>query len=346
MTARLSELQELLADGDLWNDAERAQALLREQKDLETKRDRLAIPAKFVRDAEELIELGEMEGDSSVQTDIQHVIGEAAHVLDQMEFARMLSGERDSAPAIITINAGAGGTESQDWAQMLLRMYIRYCERQGFKIEELDRQDAEDAGIKSVTLEITGDYAYGLLKSESGVHRLVRISPFDSNARRQTSFAAVFVYPDIEEDIAIEVNESDLKVDTFRASGAGGQHVNKVSSAVRMTHIPTGIVVACQAERSQHKNRDKALKMLKARLYDMEVQARTADKKAIEDTKQDISFGSQIRNYVMHPYQLVKDLRTDEETSNVNAVMDGEIDAFIKAFLLAQPGVAGATAAA
>jgi len=342
MTARLSELQELLADGDLWNSAERAQTLLKEQKDLETKRDRLAIPTKLVVDAAELIELGEMEGDNSVQTDIQAVLTQAVDVLDQMEFQRMLSGERDSAPAIITINAGAGGTESQDWAQMLLRMYLRYCERKGFKIEELDRQDAEDAGIKSVTLEITGEYAYGLLKSESGVHRLVRISPFDSNARRQTSFAAVFVYPDIEEDIQIEVNEADLKVDTFRASGAGGQHVNKVSSAVRMTHIPTGIVVACQAERSQHKNRDKALKMLKARLYDMEVQSRTADKQAIEDTKQDISFGSQIRNYVMHPYQLVKDLRTDEETSNIGAVMDGEIDAFIKAFLLAQPSVAGA----
>ena len=346
MTARLSELQELLAEGDLWNDAERAQALLKEQKDLESRRDRLAVPVKAVADAAELIELAEMEGDQSVQPDIAAALDEALHVLDHMEFERMLSGERDHAPAILTINAGAGGTESQDWAQMLLRMYLRYAERQGFKIEELDRQDAEDAGIKSVTLEITGDYAYGLLKSESGVHRLVRISPFDSNARRQTSFAAVFVYPDIEEDIAIEVKESDLKVDTFRASGAGGQHVNKVSSAVRMTHLPTGIVVACQAERSQHKNRDKALKMLKARLYDMEVQARTADKRAIEDTKQDISFGSQIRNYVMHPYQLAKDLRTDEETSNVGAVMDGDLDRFIKAFLLAQPGVAAENATA
>jgi len=346
MTARLSELQELLAEGDLWNDAERAQALLKEQKDLESKRDRLAVPTRAVTDAAELIELAEMEGDQSVQPDIAAALDEAQRVLDHMEFERMLSGERDGAPAILTINAGAGGTESQDWAQMLLRMYLRWAERQGFKIEELDRQDAEDAGIKSVTLEITGEYAYGLLKSESGVHRLVRISPFDSNARRQTSFAAVFVYPDIEEDIEIEVKESDLKVDTFRASGAGGQHVNKVSSAVRMTHIPTGIVVACQAERSQHKNRDKALKMLKARLYDMEVQARTADKKVIEDSKQDISFGSQIRNYVMHPYQLVKDLRTDEETSNVQAVMDGDLDRFIKAFLLAQPGVAGDNAAA
>lgn len=344
MTARLSELEELLAEGDLWNDAARAQELLKEQKELETRRDRLAIPTKLVGDAAELIELAEMEGDQSVQSDIQGVLDEASTVVESMEFQRMLSGERDNSPAIITINAGAGGTESQDWAQMLLRMYLRYCERKGFKVEELDRQDAEDAGIKSVTLEVTGEYAYGLLKSESGVHRLVRISPFDSNARRQTSFAAVFVYPDIEEDIQIEVKESDLKVDTFRASGAGGQHVNKVSSAVRMTHIPTGIVVACQAERSQHKNRDKALKMLKARLYDMELQQRTADKKVIEDSKQDISFGSQIRNYVLHPYQLAKDLRTDEETSNVGAVLDGALDPFIKAFLLAQPGVSGEAA--
>jgi len=345
MTARLSELESLLADGELWNVAERAQTLLKEQKDLESKLGRLAIPTKLTTDAAELIELGEMEGDSSVQTDIQATLDEAFGVLDQMEFERMLSGERDNAPAILTINAGAGGTESQDWAQMLLRMYLRYAERKGFRVEELDRQDADDAGIKSVTLEISGDYAYGLLKSESGVHRLVRISPFDSNARRQTSFAAVFVYPDIEEDIEIEINESDLKVDTYRASGAGGQHVNKVSSAVRLTHIPTGVVVACQAERSQHKNRDKAMKMLKARLYDIEVQARTAEKKLVEDTKQDISFGSQIRNYVLHPYQLAKDLRTDEETSNVSAVLDGEIDRFIKAFLLAQPGVSDGAAA-
>ncbi len=341
MTARLSELAEVLAVGDLWNDAERAQTLLKEQKDLETKMARLAVPIKLVEDAAELIELGEMEGDNSVQVDIIAVLDQAEHGLDRMEFARMLSGERDMAPAIITINAGAGGTESQDWALMLLRLYLRYAERNGFKVEELDRQDAEDAGIKSVTLEITGDYAYGLLKSESGVHRLVRISPFDSNARRQTSFAAVFVYPDIEEDIKIDISESDIKMDVYRASGAGGQHVNKTSSAVRLTHIPSGVVVACQAERSQHKNRDKAMKMLKARLYDIEVQARQAVLKVVEDQKQDISFGSQIRNYVLHPYQLVKDLRTDHETSNVNAVLDGEIDDFVKAFLIAQPAVSG-----
>jgi len=341
MTARLSELAEVLADGNLWNDAERAQTLLKEQKDLETKMARLAVPIKLVADAAEFIELGEMEGDNSVQADIIAVLDQAERGLDRMEFARMLSGERDMAPAIITINAGAGGTESQDWALMLLRLYLRYAERNGFKVEELDRQDAEDAGIKSVTLEITGDYAYGLLKSESGVHRLVRISPFDSNSRRQTSFAAVFVYPDIEEDIKIDISESDIKMDVYRASGAGGQHVNKTSSAVRLTHIPSGVVVACQAERSQHKNRDKAMKMLKARLYDIEVQARQAVLKVVEDQKQDISFGSQIRNYVMHPYQLVKDLRTDHETSNVNAVLDGEIDEFVKAFLIAQPAVSG-----
>ena len=246
----------------------------------------------------------------------------------------MLSGPRDSAPAILTINSGAGGTESQDWAEMLLRMYLRYCERKGWQVELLDRQDADDAGIKSATLQVTGEYAYGLLKSESGVHRLVRISPFDSNARRQTSFAACFVYPDNEEEIDIVVNEADIKMDTYRASGAGGQHVNKVSSAVRLTHIPSGVVVACQAERSQHKNRDKAMKMLKARLYDIEQQKRDAEKNVIEGNKSDNSFGSQIRNYVLHPYQLVKDLRSGWETSNVQAVLDGELDPVIKSYLL------------
>jgi peptide chain release factor 2 len=223
----------------------------------------------------------------------------------------MLSGERDVADAIVTINPGAGGTASQDWAQMLYRMYLRWCDKKGYKVEILDQQDAEDAGIKSVTLEVRGEYAYGLLKGESGVHRLVRISPFDANARRQTSFAACYVYPDTEEDIAIEINEGDIKMDVYRSSGAGGQHVNKTSSAVRLTHIPSGVVVACQAERSQHKNRDKALKMLKARLYDIEVNKRNAEKQSLEDTKQDISFGSQIRSYVLQPYQLAKDLRTD-----------------------------------
>ena len=341
MEARLSELSDLLAEQGLWDDAARAQALLKEQKDAETKIARLAVPAKSVEDAAELIELGEMEGDQSVQVDIQAALDEGLAMLERMEFQRMLSGERDVADAIVTINPGAGGTESQDWAQMLYRMYLRWCDKKGFKVEILDQLDAEDAGIKSVTFEVHGEYAYGLLKGESGVHRLVRISPFDANARRQTSFAACYVYPDTEEDIAIEINEGDIKMDVYRSSGAGGQHVNKTSSAVRLTHIPSGVVVACQAERSQHKNRDKALKMLKARLYDIEVNKRNAEKQSLEDTKQDISFGSQIRNYVMQPYQLAKDLRTDHETSNVNAVLDGDLDGFIKAFLLAQPGVGG-----
>ncbi|MFO0747686.1 MAG: peptide chain release factor 2 [Myxococcota bacterium] len=334
MDARLSELSEVLATPGLWDDAERAQTLLKEQKDLETKRDRLAIPKSKMESAAMLIELAEADGDNSVQADIAAELDVAEAEIAAMEFERMLSGPRDSAPAILTINAGAGGTESQDWAEMLLRMYLRYIERKGWKVEMLDRQDAEDAGIKSVTLQVDGEYAYGLLKSESGVHRLVRISPFDSNARRQTSFAACFVFPDTEEDIDIQINENDLRIDTYRASGAGGQHVNKVSSAVRIVHNPTGIVVQCQAERSQHKNRDKAMKMLKARLYDMEMAKRDAEKAAIEGQKSDIAFGSQIRNYVLHPYQLVKDLRSNWETSNVQAVLDGELDGVVKSFLL------------
>jgi len=318
----------------LWDQAERAQALLKEQKDLETKRDRLKVPADKLESAAMLIELAEADGDNSVQGDIAAEVDEAEAHIARLEFERMLSGERDSAPAILTINAGAGGTESQDWAEMLFRMYLRYCEKKGWKVEILDRQDADDAGIKSVTLQIEGEYAYGLLRGESGVHRLVRISPFDSNARRQTSFAACFVYPDTEEDIQIEINENDLRIDTYRASGAGGQHVNKTSSAVRIVHNPTGIVVQCQAERSQHKNRDKAMKMLKARLYDLEMSKRDAEKAAVEGNKQDNSFGSQIRNYVLHPYQLVKDLRSSWETSNTQAILDGDLDNVIKSVLL------------
>lgn len=246
----------------------------------------------------------------------------------------MLGGEHDNANAILTVNAGAGGTDSQDWAEMLFRMYTRYCERQGWEVELLDSQEADDAGIKSGSIAVAGEYAYGMLKSEAGVHRLVRISPFDSNARRHTAFAACYVYPDIEDDIEVEVNEADLRVDTFRASGAGGQHVNKTSSAIRIVHNPTGIVVQCQAERSQHKNRAKAMKMLKARLYDLEMQKRNAQRDAVEANKQEIAFGSQIRNYVLHPYQIVKDLRTEHETSNVQAVLDGDIDGFVKAYLL------------
>lgn len=258
--------------------------------------------------------------------------------LDDLEFRSFLSNEEDASNAILAIHPGAGGTESQDWASMLLRMYLRWAERHGFQTDIMDYQSGDEAGMKSATVEIKGPYAYGYLKSESGVHRLVRISPFDANKRRHTSFASVFVYPETAENINIEIKPDDLKVDTFRASGAGGQHVNKTSSAVRMTHLPTGIVVQCQSERSQHKNRESALKVLKARLYQKALEEERAKLAAVEASKKKIEWGSQIRSYVFQPYNLVKDHRTDFETSNVNAVMDGEIDEFIHAFLSHREG--------
>lgn len=246
----------------------------------------------------------------------------------------MLSGENDRAEAILNINAGAGGTEAQDWASMLMRMYLRYCESQGLKTQIVDYQAGEEAGIKSATFTVAGDYAYGLLAAEIGVHRLVRISPFDSNQRRHTSFASVFVYPDIENEIEIEVLDKDLRVDTYRAGGAGGQHVNKTDSAVRLTHIPTGIVVQCQNERSQLQNRAMAMKILKARLYERELQQRRAASDAIEASKMDIAWGSQIRSYVLHPYRMVKDHRTDHEAGDALAVLDGKLQPFIESFLM------------
>lgn len=294
-----------------------------------------------IRDNLELIEMGEAEGDADVVKDAEAALNDLKVEAARRQVETLLSGEADANDCFVEIHSGAGGTESQDWANMLLRMYTRWAERRGFKVETMEIHDGEEAGIKSATIQIKGHNAYGWLKTESGVHRLVRISPYDSQARRHTSFSSAWVYPVIDDAINIEILDSDLKVDTYRSSGAGGQHVNTTDSAIRITHVPTGIVVACQAERSQHKNRDKALKMLKARLYDIELQKRQAQKQAVEDAKQDISFGSQIRNYVLHPYQLVKDLRTDHETSNVGAVLDGEIDAFVKSFLIAQPAVTG-----
>ncbi len=308
--------------------------MLREQNEIKAKLERVEQPSTWLEDTEVLIELGEMENDKSVESEIKGTLDRVAAALDQMEFTRMLSGEHDSADALITINAGAGGTEGQDWAEMLFRMYVRYCERAGWTVEVLDRQDADEAGIKSASISVRGDYAYGMLRAEAGVHRLVRISPYDASARRHTSFAACFVFPDIADDIEVEINDADLRIDTYRASGAGGQHVNKTSSAIRITHMPSGIVVQCQSQRSQHKNKASAMKVLKARLYEMERQARDEERNALESSKQDIAFGSQIRSYVLHPYRMVKDLRTSEETSNVDAVLDGDLDAFIKAFLL------------
>jgi peptide chain release factor 2 len=264
--------------------------------------------------------------------------GQALEALDQEvqagEIKKMLGGEHDRRNAIITIHPGAGGTESQDWAEMLLRMYLRWMERRGFKREVLDYQPGEEAGLKSATLTVTGDYAYGLLSAEAGVHRLVRISPFDQAARRHTSFASVYVWPELPDDVDVGIEEKDLRIDTYRSSGAGGQHVNVTDSAVRITHIPSGIVVSCQNERSQHRNRDSAMAVLKARLFDLRLKEQQARLQQISGAKKEIAFGSQIRSYVLHPYQLVKDHRTKEQVGDVNRILDGDIDVFIKSFLM------------
>ena len=285
-----------------------------------------------------LIELAEEEGDEGMVDDGVAALADLAKRADRDKVAALLSGEADASDCYIEINSGAGGTESNDWAEMLARMYARWAERRGFKVELIDRHAGEQAGIKSCTYLIKGENAYGWAKTESGVHRLVRISPYDSNARRHTSFTSVWVYPAIDDDIEIEVNEKDLKIDTYRSSGAGGQHVNTTDSAVRITHIPTGIVAACQNERSQHKNRATAMKMLKARLYEAELQKREAEAAATQASKTDIGWGHQIRSYVLQPYQMVKDLRTNVETSDTQGVLDGDLDAFMGAALAARVG--------
>ena len=298
--------------------------------------DRLHHVGTLCEDAEVMIELAEDEPAGLAEA--AAALDEANGIVEKMEFQRMLGGPHDGANCFISVNAGAGGTESQDWADMLLRMLSRYCDSKGWRVEISDLQDGDEAGIKSATLRIEGEYAFGYLKAENGVHRLVRISPFDAQKRRHTSFASVAVLPELDDDIDIEINDSDLRVDTYRSSGAGGQHVNKTDSAVRLTHIPTGIVVACQAERSQHKNRSKALKLLQARLYERELEKRTEERDALYAGKSKIDFGSQIRSYVLQPYQMVKDLRTQHETSNTQAVLDGDLDGFIEAFLLKHSG--------
>jgi peptide chain release factor 2 len=325
-------------DPSFWTDQNAAQLLMQQRTQLLNKIQLVENEERALSDAETMIELAvEMSDEDSLKEALQMLnVSEAR--LKTAEMARMLSGEFDGSDAIVNINAGSGGTESQDWASMLMRMIVRYAERKGFEVSVNDIQDGEEAGIKSVSLEIKGQYAYGLLKAETGVHRLVRISPFDSNKRRHTSFSSIFVLPVIDDSIEIDIKEGDLRVDTYRASGAGGQHVNRTDSAVRLTHIPTGIVVACQAERSQHKNRDKAMKLLRARIYEKEIREREAKMADVHATKRAIDFGSQIRSYVMQPYQLVKDVRTDHETSNVQGVLDGDIDGFITTFLLANAG--------
>lgn len=287
-----------------------------------------------LEDAQVLIELGEEGEDEETLAEVRGMLPDLEKKLGQMEFARMLSGEHDANNAIVSINAGAGGTEAQDWAEILLRMYLRWCERKGFTAEITEYQPGDEAGTKGVTFTVSGAYAYGYLKAEKGIHRLVRISPFDSNARRHTSFCSVFVFPELADEVDVEILDKDLKVDTYRASGAGGQHVNKTDSAIRITHTPTGIVVSCQNQRSQHKNRSTAMKQLKARLYELELEKKESEAETLGGEKKEIGWGSQIRSYVLHPYRMVKDHRTGYEVGNTDAVLDGDLDGFIEAYLL------------
>jgi peptide chain release factor 2 len=297
-------------------------------------------------DAAELIAMAEAEGDAAMVADGTTTLQALAEDAKRREIESLLAGEADANDAYLEINAGAGGTEAQDWAEMLMRMYMRWAEQHGYKVQLIESTEGEQAGFKSVTLRISGPNAYGWLKTEAGVHRLVRISPFDANARRQTSFASVWVYPVVDDTIEIEINEGDLKIDTYRASGAGGQHVNKTESAIRITHLPTGIVVACQTDRSQHRNRATAMGMLKARMYEAELQRREAASSAVESAKTAIGWGHQIRSYVLAPYQLVKDLRTGIETGNPAAVLDGDLDEFMAAALAARVGATRSEASA
>lgn len=319
---------------NFWDNQERAQLILKEitsRKNWVEAWEKLESQAG---DAEILLEMLAEEADPQTGLEIEDELKTLRTGVEALEFRRMLSDPDDEKDAILTIHPGAGGTESQDWAQMLMRMYIRWVEQNDFAYHILDFQSGDEAGIKSVTIEVQGEYAYGYLKAEAGVHRLVRISPFDANKRRHTSFASVFVFPEVKDDIEININQADLRVDTYRASGAGGQHVNKTNSAIRITHIPSGIVVQCQSERSQHMNRESAMKVLKARLYQLKKDQEQERLAKIEKNKKDISWGSQIRSYVFHPYNMVKDHRTGVETSNTQAVMDGTLNDFIKSFLM------------
>jgi peptide chain release factor 2 len=323
-----------MAEPSFWGDQKAAQGVLQRRKRVEGDLTLLKRLQTQEDDAQVLADW--LAGGEDVASDFQAALDALAATVESCEFQKMLGGEHDRANAILTINAGAGGTDSQDWAEMLLRMYLRWCDRHGFKKDIVEIQAGEEAGIKSATVIVTGEYAYGYLAAEAGVHRLVRISPFDSNARRQTSFASVFAWPEIDDSIEIEVQDKDLRIDTYRSSGAGGQHVNVTDSAVRITHLPTGIVVSCQNERSQIRNRDVGMKILKARLYELELQKRREKLDAVEAGKKDIAFGSQIRSYVLHPYRMVKDHRTKHETGNPERVLDGDLDDFIKATLVAK----------
>ena len=330
----IQELEAKIAEPGFWNDGETAQKILRSRTVKEKAVEGWDRLTRQMEDIRILIELGSEAEDGETLAEVGRLNDELEKGVAAAEFQKMLSGPHDSHSCFVSINAGAGGTESQDWAEMLLRMYIRYCERKRWKTEITDYQGGDVAGVKGVTFSVSGEYSYGYLKAEAGIHRLVRISPFDSNARRHTSFASVFVFPEIEDDIDVKVVESDLRVDTYRSSGAGGQHVNTTDSAVRITHIPSGIVVACQTERSQHLNKATAMRVLRAKLFEREIREREAQAAEISGEKREIGWGSQIRSYVLHPYKLVKDLRTGVETGNPDAVLDGELEEFIVAYLM------------
>jgi len=329
---RLVEVVQLLEDPAVWNDAPRAQELGKERRSLEAVVDTIRNVDQGLRDANELFDMAREEGDEGTLESIGQDSEQLEKAVADLEFRRMFAHPMDPNNCFIDIQAGSGGTEAQDWAAMLLRMYVRYCERKGFKVEVLEESEGEVAGLKSASLKISGDYAFGFLRTETGVHRLVRKSPFDSNARRHTSFSSVFVYPEVDDSIEVEINPADLRIDTYRASGAGGQHINKTDSAVRITHLPTNIVVQCQNDRSQHKNRAEAMSMLKARLYELELRKRNEEKQAMEDAKTDIGWGHQIRSYVLDQSR-IKDLRTNYEVGNTQAVLDGDLDDFISASL-------------
>ncbi len=341
---RIEELESLAAAPTFWDDQSRAQEVLKETAACKNAVDSWDAQSQKLSDALVLLDLAVEADDVDSVREAEAAAAEVRQSLDDLEFRRMLSGEYDGGGAVVQIKPGAGGVDAADWAQMLFRMLLRYSERNGWKVEILEEQPAEEAGIKSATVVVNGDYAYGLLKAETGVHRLVRISPFDANARRQTSFAAVAVTPDIDEDVEIDIDEGDLRIDVYRAGGAGGQHVNKTESAVRITHLPTGVVVTCQNERSQHKNKARAFKVLRSRLYDLRKREQDAKAAAAAKDKKGIEWGSQIRSYVLAPYRQVTDHRTELKVGNVDAVLDGDLDEFIRAFLLQEGGMTSSSA--
>jgi peptide chain release factor 2 len=325
---RLEEVNGLLEDPNVWNDSAKAQKLGKEKRELELIVTTLESLDQSIADSRELFEMAREEGDDSTLLSIANDSKALEKQIEEMEFRRMFSQPMDANNCFLEFQSGSGGTEAQDWANMLLRMYLRYCERKGFKVEVLEESEGDVAGIKGASLKVTGDYAFGTLRTENGVHRLVRKSPFDSNAKRHTSFASVQVFPEVDDSIEIDINPADLRIDTYRASGAGGQHINKTDSAVRITHIPTGVVVQCQNDRSQHRNKDEAMSMLKGALYNLELSKRNEEKQALEDAKTDIGWGHQIRSYVLDQSR-IKDLRTNVEVGNTQGVLDGDLDQFI-----------------